>query len=134
MFRHVIKARAQPVVAALVLGGIWRLWLVGRYAGWEESDYGNLAMIQGVLDGGFRHYDMNHMPGYYALGAMVHAVVDDAVLAGRFVSFFGGLVALGIATSLAGWLDRLVFFHPRWARMVMHDVCLSESSLSTMER
>ena len=31
----------------------------GRYAGWEESDYGNLA------DPGWTAvaYDMNHMPG-----------------------------------------------------------------------
>ena len=56
-------------VGGLIAAAAWRLRLSGRFAGWEESDYGNLAMIQGVLDGGFLHYDMNHMPGYYALGA-----------------------------------------------------------------
>ena len=81
------------VVSGLVLAGVWRLLLGSWYAGWEESDYGNLAMIQGVLAGGFRHYDMNHMPGYYAASAMVHAVVSDAVIAGRTVALLGGLVA-----------------------------------------
>jgi len=95
------KLRQYPILAAVAVGGLWRLWLMPRYAGWEESDYGNLAMIQGVLEGGFQHYDMNHMPGYYALAALVHAFVGDAVLAGRGVSLLGGLVALGLATLLA---------------------------------
>jgi len=79
----------------------WRLLQARRFAGWEESDYGNLAMIQGVLDGGFAHYDMNHMPGYYALGAAVLAVVGDAVLAGKVVSMTGGLAAWALAVSLS---------------------------------
>ena len=104
MLTRWIQTRSAPMTVALLLGAMWRFWLMPRYAGWEESDYGNLAMIQGVLSGGFLHYDMNHMPGYYAAAALVHAVVDDAVLAGRFVSVVGGLVALGIATFLAGRL------------------------------
>lgn len=79
----------------------WRLWLAGRFAGWEESDYGNLAMIQGVLDGGFAHYDMNHMPGYYALGAVVLAVVGDSIVAGKIVSLLGGVVAWALAVALS---------------------------------
>lgn len=92
------------VVAGAAAAGLWRVWLGESYAGWEESDYGNLAMIRGVLDGGFLHYDMNHMPGYYALGAVVLAVVDDAVVAGRVVSLVGGVVAWALAVRLA---DRL---------------------------
>ena len=79
----------------------WRLYLSGRFAGWEESDYGNLAMIQGVLEGGFLHFDMNHMPGYYALGAAVHAVVDDALWAGRSLDLIGGLVSWALGVHLA---------------------------------
>ena len=108
--------RNLPVVTAVVAGAIWRLWLMGRYAGWEESDYGNLAMIQGVVEGGFRHFDMNHMPGYYGVSALVHLVVNDAVVAGRSVSLVGGLVALGLSTRIAmrlggrwcGWLVGLL--------------------------
>lgn len=92
------------VVAGATAAALWRLWLGESYAGWEESDYGNLAMIRGVLDGGFLHYDMNHMPGYYALGAVVLAIVDDAVVAGRVVSLVGGVAAWAIAVRLA---DRL---------------------------
>lgn len=104
--------RNLPVAVAVSVAAVWRLWLMGRYAGWEESDYGNLAMIQGVVEGGFRHFDMNHMPGYYAVSALVHLLVEDAVIAGRSVSLLGGLIALGLATRIAmrlggarcGWL------------------------------
>ncbi|MFM2246123.1 MAG: Dolichyl-phosphate-mannose-protein mannosyltransferase [Pseudomonadota bacterium] len=88
-------------VWGLVAAAAWRLRLSGRFAGWEESDYGNLAMIQGVLDGGFLHYDMNHMPGYYAMGAALHAVLDDALWAGRSLDLIGGLVAWALAVQLA---------------------------------
>ena len=82
----------RGAVGALVVAAVlWRLWLGTHYAGWEESDYGNLAMIEGVRAGGFLHYDMNHMPGYYALSALVHTVVRDAVLAGRTVALLGGV-------------------------------------------
>lgn len=92
------------VIGAVLAGAAWRLGLMSVYAGWEESDYGNLAMIRGVLDGRFLHYDMNHLPGYYALGALVLAVVGDAVVAARLVSLVGGLVTLGLAVWIAGHL------------------------------
>ena len=104
MIRQLIHGRIRLVTIAVVVGAAWRLWLMQNYAGWEESDYGNLAMIQGVLDGGFRHYDMNHMPGYYAVSALVHALVQDSMVAGRIVSFTGGMVALALATLLASQL------------------------------
>jgi 4-amino-4-deoxy-L-arabinose transferase-like glycosyltransferase len=105
-----------PVGAAVLLGAGLRLWLVPRYAGWEESDYGNLAMIRGVLDSGFRHYDMNHMPGYYALGAAALAVAGDARLAAVGLSLVAGLVAFALAVGLAvrlggvaaGWVALLL--------------------------
>ncbi|HCH62832.1 MAG TPA: hypothetical protein DFR83_08515 [Deltaproteobacteria bacterium] len=97
---------AGGVLLALAL--VWRLWIGTRYAGWEESDYGNLAMIEGVRAGAFLHYDMNHMPGYYALAAVVHVVVDNAVVAGRVVALAGGMGAfagsLWIAWRLGGRL------------------------------
>ena len=102
--RAYLRGRAAIVAAVVIAGAAWRLFLMGRYAGWEESDYGNLAMVRGVLDGGFAHYDMNHMPGYYALGALALAAVGDAVVAARGVSMLGGLAALGLAVALT---DRL---------------------------
>ncbi len=116
--------RSHIVVVAVLVAAAWRLFLAGRYAGWEESDYGNLAMVRGVLDGGFLHYDMNHMPGYYALGALALAVVGDAVIAAKGVSLLGGLIALGIAVSLshrlagplaAGLTGLLLAFQPEFA-------------------
>jgi 4-amino-4-deoxy-L-arabinose transferase-like glycosyltransferase len=107
-----------------LLAFLWRLFLSTRYAGWEESDYGNLAMVRGVLDGGFRHYDMNHMPGYYALGAAALAVVGDAVVASRAVSMIGGVAAAMLAVlgtdRLAGrkaaWLaGALLIVQPEFA-------------------
>lgn len=91
-----------PIARALAVAAVaaaWRLWLMGRYAGWEESDYGNLAMVRAVLDGRFLHYDMSQGPGYYGLGAVVLALVGDAVVAARAVSFAGGVVAAGLATA-----------------------------------
>jgi hypothetical protein len=109
--------RRVGLAVVVVVGLMWRLWIGTHYAGWEESDYGNLAMIEGVRAGGFLHYDMNHMPGYYALAALVHLVVENAVIAGRTVAMVGGLGALagsvwiahrlggGVAAALtAAWL------------------------------
>lgn len=94
-------SRRALVVCVVLLGALWRLFLMGRYAGWEESDYGDLAMIRGVLDARFLHYDMNHLPGYYALGALVLAFVGDTVIAAKATSLAGGLIALGLAVALA---------------------------------
>jgi len=116
--------RLGPVLVAVVIGLSYRLWLMPRYAGWEESDYGNLAMIRGVLDGNFLHYDMNHMPGYYALAAAVLAVVGDTVIAARATSLVAGVVALGLAVRLAvqlggrraaWWTGALLVLQPEFA-------------------
>ena len=100
----------------VLIGAIWRMVLWSRFAGWEESDYGNLAMVRGVLDGGFLHHDMNHMPGYYALGALALGALElvglgDAVWAAKGVSLVGGLVALGLAVWLT---DRLAGRKAAW--------------------
>lgn len=90
-----------------VLAVGYRFWLWDIFAGWEESDYGNIAMIRGVYESGFRSYDMNHMPGYYGLAALVLFFCDDAVLAGKLASTIGGsLSLLGISLlmqRMVGW-------------------------------
>ncbi len=91
-----------PAAAGLTaLGLVWRLWLMGRYYGWEESDYGNLAMARGVLESGFTHYDMNHLPLYYGISALVLAVVGDTELATHAVSLVSGLASIVLVVALA---------------------------------
>ncbi len=106
-----LRPRVTLVAALLVVAGVYRLWLMGHYFGWEESDYGNLAMARGVLESGFRHYDMNHLPLYYGLSALVMAVVGDAVIATRAVSLFAGLLTVGFAVLLA---DRVAGRRVAW--------------------
>jgi hypothetical protein len=112
------------VVLFVILAGAWRLWLMGSYYGWEESDYGNLAMTKGVLDGGFRHFDMNHLPLYYAVSAAVMAVVGNATLASIGVSFVSGVALVGATVLVsyrffgvgAAWLTGLLLvFQPELA-------------------
>ena len=71
------------------------------YYGWEESDYGNLAMIKGVVDHGFTQYDMNHLPMYYFLAGVVMSVVGDAGLAGLIVSMGAGVLTVVLGVLLA---------------------------------
>ena len=64
------KRLQQMIFLVIALGILWRLFLIHLFWGWEESDYGNLQMVRGVFDSGFTSYDMNHMPGYYAVAAL----------------------------------------------------------------
>ncbi len=79
----------------------FRLCLMPYYYGWEESDYGNLAMARGVLESGFRDYDMRHLPLYYFLSAAVLSVVDDTILATHIVSLVSGTAAVIFGYLLA---------------------------------
>ena len=89
------------ITGLVLLAALWRLWLSTRFFGWEESDYGNLAMVQGVLASGFMEHELDHMPLYYALSAAFMAVLGDAMISAQAVSMLGGLVALGIAVDLS---------------------------------
>lgn len=119
-----LPPRLVAIVSLTFAGLAWRLWLTPRYYGWEESDYGNLAMAQGVLDSGFTHFDMNHLPLYYGLSAAVLAVVGDTVLATHLVSLVSGLAAIALVVWIgwrlagreAAWLaGLLVVFQPEMA-------------------
>lgn len=83
------------------LAVVLRVWLTQHYYGWEESDYGNLAMIYGVWDSHFTHFDMNHMPGYYAFSALVYGIVQDSIVAGKLVSLLSGLTVMGVSIRLS---------------------------------
>lgn len=76
------------------LGVSWRIYLSTIYYGWEESDYGNIAMVHGVWESGFRNYDMNHMPGYYFFSALWLFVLDDSILAAKLTAGSGGALSL----------------------------------------
>lgn len=81
-----------------------RLFFVQTYYGWEESDYGNLAMVYGVWESGFTHYDMNHMPGYYFVGALLYGMVRSSIWAGIAVSILSGVATLYlIVRSATKW-------------------------------
>jgi hypothetical protein len=87
-----------PVWLVSGIGALWRIFLAYRFAGWEESDYGNLAMVRGVWDSGFTHFDMNHMPGYYAFAALFLLFTEDTVVAAKGASLIGGVVSIGLVT------------------------------------
>ena len=78
-----------------------RLFFAETYYGWEESDYGNLAMVYGVWESGFTHYDMNHMPGYYFVSALIYGIVRDSTIAAIAVSVCSGMGSLYIVYRLA---------------------------------
>lgn len=106
------RSRTLLVVSSVLAAALWRLWLMPRYWGWEESDYGNLMMTRGVLESGFTDYDMNHLPMYYALSAGVMALVGDAIAATHAVSLLAGVLTVALGVALA---DRLVGRGVAWA-------------------
>ncbi len=106
-----LRPRMTLVAALLVVAGLYRLWLMGHYYGWEESDYGNLAMTRGVLESGFRHFDMNHLPLYYGLSAAVMWVLGDAVYATHAVSLVSGLLTVAFTVMVA---DRVAGRRVAW--------------------
>ncbi|MCB9758740.1 MAG: glycosyltransferase family 39 protein [Alphaproteobacteria bacterium] len=109
---NLLRTRAALLVVLALAAAALRLWLGTQYYGWEESDYGNLAMTRGVLESGFRHFDMNHLPMYYGLSAAVMALVGDAVVASRAVSLIGGVLTVAAAALLA---DRVLGRRVAWA-------------------
>ena len=87
--------RLDWILILLFLLGIgWRSYLSTIYYGWEESDYGNIAMVYGVWESGFRHYDMNHMPGYYFFSALWLFILDDSIIAAKLTAGIGGALSL----------------------------------------
>lgn len=81
---------------------LWRLRLAGLYYGSEEEDYGNLGLILGTLDSGFRYVETEHMPLFTALAAAVTAAVGDAELGGEVVAVLSGVAAVALTLRL-GW-------------------------------
>ena len=92
--------------------------------GWEESDYGNLQMVRGVFDSEFRSYDMNHMPGYYAVAAFFLFIFSDTVWAAIGATLFAGCLAFAFSIlymqKVAGRIPALIlgillFFQPEFS-------------------
>ena len=88
-----LKQKNALLYVVLIAGCMWRLVLSFYYSGWEESDYGNLAMVYGVWESGFTHYDMNHMPGYYFFAALGLFFTDDTIVAATAASLLGGCLS-----------------------------------------
>ena len=117
-----MERRILAIILILAIG--YRFWLWDVFFGWEESDYGNIAMVQGVYQSGFRHYDMNHMPGYYGLSALFLLIQNNSVVAAKLMSTLGGSLSLvGIVLLLkrmAGYkaailLVLVLFFQPEFS-------------------
>lgn len=92
-------------LAAAALGGIallWRWRLTAIYFGSEEEDYGNLGLILGTLQSGFRYVETEHMPLFTALAAAVTGVVGDPERGGEIVAVASG-TAVVLLTLLLGW-------------------------------
>jgi hypothetical protein len=68
-------------------------------------------MVKGVVDHGFVKYDMNHLPMYYFLSALVMAVVGNAAFSAVSVS-----MAAGVLTVVLGFLlsDRIAGRRVAW--------------------
>ena len=91
----------QQLLICMALALLLRIFFVQTYYGWEESDYGNLAMVYGVWESGFTHYDMNHMPGYYFVGAVFYALLRSSIWAGIGVSVLSGMASLYLVHCFA---------------------------------
>lgn len=111
------RGTAPQILVLMVLAAAVRLWLAPRYFGWEEGDYGNLMMIEEVLESGFTWFRASHMPGWYALGAVARAVGGDgtrwpALLMTLSFSVLSVGLAAAIARRVAGasaaWLVGLI--------------------------
>ncbi len=117
------RARLQ-FVALLALAAAWRLWLTGRYYGWEEGDYGNVMMVREVIDSRLTWFRTSHMPGWYVLSALIRLIWDaprgSALLLTMSLSCanvaLAALVARKLVSTSASWLLGLwLVFQPEMA-------------------
>jgi hypothetical protein len=68
-------------------------------------------MVKGVVDHGFVNYDMNHLPMYYFLSALVMAIVGNAAVAAVGVSMAAGVLTVVLAFLLS---DRIAGRRVAW--------------------
>ncbi|MCK6526196.1 hypothetical protein L6R50_01085 [Myxococcota bacterium] len=96
--------RLPPWALPAGLGALalaWRLVLSRVYAGWEEGDFGYLAITRGVLQSRFTFWEMDETPLYFVLSAAVMGAVGDARLATMVVSLAAGTAAVVLGFLLA---------------------------------
>jgi hypothetical protein len=101
----VIPESRRFAATAALIGGVaflWRLRLTSIYFGSEEEDYGNLGLILGTLQSGFRYVETEHMPLFTALAAAVTGIVKDAEVGGEIVALISG-TAVVLLTLRIGW-------------------------------
>ena len=89
-----------------LLGGLYRGWLTTRYWGHEEEDWGNLVLIRGVLESGFRFVETEHMPLYSWLAAAATAATGDPRTGGLIVAVLAGAATVALTAWIgARWLS-----------------------------
>ncbi len=95
--RLALWAAALAVVAAG-----WRLHLRSIYFGSEEEDYGNLGLILGTLQSGFRYIETEHMPLFTTIAGLVTGITQNAESGGEIVAVLAGTAAV-VLTLVIGW-------------------------------
>jgi hypothetical protein len=101
-----LPSPGRVALACAALGLAYRAALTTVYYGQEEGDYGNLGLILGTVQSGFRYVETEHMPLYTWLSAAVCLVTGDAHSAGLVVSLVMGGALVGLVSLCAGrWLS-----------------------------
>lgn len=101
--------RLRPIRCALLTAVpalLYRVFLTRVYFGQEEEDWGNLGLIVGTAQSGFRYIETEHMPLYTTLSAVLFRVTGDAQIAGELVAVTMGALTVGlVAFAAARWLS-----------------------------
>lgn len=87
-------------LGAALVGLLYRLWLVTRYFGHEEEEWGNLQIARGVAESGFSWIELDHMPGYAWIVAALTTLGLDVETAAVGVAVVSGAAVVG----LVGWI------------------------------
>ncbi|MCO4772894.1 MAG: glycosyltransferase family 39 protein [Deltaproteobacteria bacterium] len=101
-----LRSSFAIALGTALVGLAYRLWLVPRYFGHEEEDWGNLQIARGVVESGFRWLELEHMPGYAWLVAIVSLLGFDVEVAARIVAVLSGALVVGLVAWIgARWYD-----------------------------
>jgi hypothetical protein len=101
-----VRAGFSSAFGVALLGLLYRVWLVPRYFGHEEEDWGNLQIARGVAESGFRWLELDHMPGFAWMVAALHLAGLDVQTAAVAVPLVTGALVVGLVTWIgARWFD-----------------------------
>jgi len=96
------RSLRRALIGLFVAAVSVRALLTRVYWGSEEEDYGNLGLIMGTLQSGFRYIETEHMPLFTTLAAAATALTGDAEAGGEWISILAGSL-LVVSTAWVGW-------------------------------